>query len=412
MNITWRHDRADPLGPVDDAFPGGRRLLDPASIASALGVAATGHLRDVHYYPGRQLRTVHRLADGRIVSVDAVPVGEPLLSGPGQRVLPGLRALARVFPDDAGLAQLPAVVDELGSGAELFSWLPGRRAVLADTTRVARIDSTIDVLTAHRRHLELSRAVRQVSVPTPTLVDARGGVRWESRIDGVPIEGNDLPLDVLAGMVARAASGMHRCLPWMTPGLLADRGSAPLLARLRRKTQRTVGRALPALADRFGALVDSLERSRPQPGPSVLVHGDLHIANALLTDSGMLLLDIDEMGSGEPELDLAMFASRMLLIALHRGVGLDQAARFTALLPEVYTETADRPIAVSTYAWYVAAMLAGRQVKTSVRHLAPELEPLCDQLIGMAEGTLAAGRFDIDSVRYPRTALPIAASVA
>ncbi len=404
MNIDWQHHRQDPLHPVDDAFPVGRMVIDEAAVANAVRTAGgalgpvggmddtgSGRLRDVHYYPGRMLRAVHQIADGRVVAVDAVPAGTALIPGPGQVALPELRALGRPFPQDPGLPALPALLREAGPAAEVFTWLPGRRAVIADDHRVARLDMAVDVTAAHRRHLALSGAVRGVTVPTPIALDAERGVRWETRVSGTPVEqGLDgMPAETLATMVCQAISGLHRCLPAMDPALLADRGSAPLLTRLRRKTGRTVGRALPGLAPRFDALVAALERTRPEPGPAVLVHGDLHIANTLLDDSGLLLLDIDEMGYGEPELDLAMFAGRMLLVAAHHGAGMADAARFSALLPEVYADTAQRTINSATYTWYLAAVLAARQVKTSIRHLAPDLEPLCDGLVSLAEQILA-----------------------
>jgi hypothetical protein len=45
------------------------------------------------------------------------------------------------------------------------------------------------------------------------------------------------------------------------------------------------------------------------------------------------------------------------------------------------------------YAWYLAALLFGRQAKTCVRHHAPQMEFIVPRLIRMATETLARGCF-------------------
>lgn len=93
--------------------------------------------------------------------------------------------------------------------------------------------------------------------------------------------------------------------------------------------------------------------------------------------------------------DLALFASRLLLVALHRGAGLGESARMIAALTEAYGAARGRPLGDRSFAWYLATCLVARQVKTSIRHLAPYLEPLCSSLLALAERTLAQGAFDV-----------------
>ena len=58
-----------------------------------------------------------------------------------------------------------------------------------------------------------------------------------------------------------------------------------------------------------------------------------------------------------------------------------------------------RPVTAAGFGWWLAASLVGRQLKTSVRHLAPRLGPLAANLLDLADDTLAKGRFDPDLVR-------------
>ena len=129
------------------------------------------------------------------------------------------------------------------------------------------------------------------------------------------------------------------------------------------------------------------------------VHGDCHLANLLLDDAGLIFLDLDEIALAEPEQDLALFASRLLLVAVHRAEGLEEAASLVAALPDAYAAATGRPVTAAGFGWWLAASLVGRQLKTSVRHLAPGLGPLAATLLDLADDTLAKGRFDPDLVR-------------
>jgi aminoglycoside phosphotransferase (APT) family kinase protein len=390
-------------------FPHGRALLDSWRVVSALadvdGVLdpQDGRLQEVHYLPHARLLTVHQLDDGRLVAIEAVPAGAPLQPEPGQYALRGLSALARVLPDDPESPQLAAVLAEIGPGADVLKWLPGDRAVVADASRVARMNVTTDVPTVHRWQCDLWKVPdRAVPIPAPLTAEPDRGVRWEARVAGDGVESVlwQVSPDRLAMQTAMAAAGLHRCLPSMVARSLPlpSRGSCELVKRARRKTARTVQQALPDLVPQYESVVGVLLGTRPQPRPSVLVHGDLHVANTLMSPTGLVLLDLDWLGHGEPELDLAMFASRLLLVAMHRGEGLAEAAVFAEVLPRLYAEVAQRPVPAWTYAWYLAASLASRQVKDSIRHLTPQLRVLCGELLDLADRILRARKFSADLV--------------
>lgn len=403
MNVSWLHDHADDGAPTDPAFPRRRALLDPGivgpSLAAALpGVAGSPELLNVYYYPGRTLQAVWRV--GRtVVTVQAWPADQALPTGPGVP-LPAEHWVARVFPDDPGLPTLAGAAADLGAGAELFSYLPGRRAVLADPTRVIKVSTPDLVVAAHRRQLALwSAPDRRFQMPRPLSVHPERGVRTEERVTGVGVQTRigQVPPERLAALVAGELAALHAC---QLPVRLPRFGAPELMARVEHKTLRTLRRALAPLAPQAEHVVARLAATVPAPsGPPVTVHGDCHLANLLLDDAGLIFLDLDEIAIAEPEQDLALFASRLLLVAVHRGDGLAESVQLVAALPDAYAAATGRAIPAAAFGWWLAASLVGRQLKTSVRHLAPGLGPLAATLLDLADETLARGAFDPALVR-------------
>ena len=403
MNVSWLPDHADDGAPTDPAFPRRRALLDPdvvgpTLIAALPGVAGRPELLNVYYYPGRTLQAVWRVGP-TVVTIEAYPGDRPLPVGHGVP-LPAEHWVASVFPDDPGLPTLAGAAADLGAGAELFSYLPGRRAVLADPTRIIKVSTPDFVVAAHRRQLALwSAPNRRFRMPRPLSVHPERGVRTEERVTGAGVETRigQVPPERLAALVAGELAALHACrLPVRLPRF----GAPELMARVEHKTLHTLRRALAPLAPQAEHVAARLAATVPDPsGPPVTVHGDCHLANLLLDDAGLIFLDLDEVAQAEPEQDLAMFASRLLLVAVHRDEGLTEAAGLVAALPDAYAAATGRPVTAAGFGWWLAASLVGRQLKTSVRHLAPGLGPLAATLLDLADDTLAKGRFDPDLVR-------------
>ena len=402
MNVAWQHSAAAGERWTDAAFPAGRDLLDPAHVARAVGclpppVAAPGGARllDVYYYPGRALQAVHRLADGSVVTVEGLPFGRT--PADGERAAPQLGAVVRPFPRDPGLPSLPAVLAQARPHPDLLTYLPGRRCVLGTADRVAKLSTASAVARSHERQLALWNAPdRRFRMARPLLLDVGRAVRWERRLPGDRIDTRlpGLRGTTVAKLVGPELVALHS-LSADALGL-AQTGPAQLLARLERKTLRTLERALPgAVTAQARDAVALLRAAGPPPcGPPVPVHGDCHLANLLLDGEGVTLLDLDEMALGDPELDLAQFATRALLVALHGGSGLDAAVSLAVHLPEAYTAAGGRVVQAPAYAWYFAGCLLSHQIRTCVRHLAPDLERLVQRLVTIAEVVLRRGVVD------------------
>jgi aminoglycoside phosphotransferase (APT) family kinase protein len=134
--------------------------------------------------------------------------------------------------------------------------------------------------------------------PEPQPVDEQTGRRWSTRwprVDTVPTQPGGLPWVEAARLLAQ----LH---------LAADRISTPHGAAAR--TQRAV-RGLPADAPDVvrGAAATLPDRARQHGSldrPWTLVHGDFHLGQlGRLPDGRWRLIDIDDLGVGDPAWDLA-----------------------------------------------------------------------------------------------------------
>lgn len=157
-------------------------------------------------------------------------------------------------------------------------------------------------------------AAPRLSLP---LAGAFGGLLLYEPLAGRPLRdlllaGGSLPspdrmprlLDELAGLGADVRR----------PGGDARRDPARMLHHSR----RVLVHILPELAGRVDRLVDSLlERVSRDPAPTSLVHGDLYDAQVFVEgDYSLGLIDLDDLGPGDPTMDAANFCAHLLALAM------------------------------------------------------------------------------------------------
>ncbi len=428
MNTDWGHGSAVPQGLTFD-FPRAVGLTDPAVAVEHLRRGLAGRrpvtrcsLLKLRHLPGRLLQAIYRVAapgcDDDIVTVSFLREGEAVAAaGDGPAIaLPDWNALLRIFPDDPALVQLPALLDApsvsarlaQASGAalapgdmswSLLSYQPGDRCALRYRWSTAGIDAVgklqVDAAASHaglRRLWELPG--RRFRMPQPLSCDEALSTRWECFLAGRPFEQVAAESGIVPALeaVTRGLVDLHRSAMRGMP--VQDR--ARLLGRIQRKVLPRVRGALPDMAgecEAFAAVLGRIATSLP-PAMAVTVHGDLHTGNILLDDSGLVLIDLDSLASGEPAFDLAMIGTRLLLLALLGDAGFRETAGAVADLPRYYADAGGDQVAPGVFAWYVAALLVGRQIKTSINNLAPGLDDLARRLLDRASAVLAAGRVD------------------
>lgn len=434
MNVEWGHGRGacavveDELLAGDPAFRDRADALHGARVRDALA-AAFPALRGarlepdgVGYVPRRTLQVVYRARDLEghapvlvrvrfLPSTDSAPAPLATEAHAGA-FLPRLRAVAWAFPDDPELPALREVVagrwaaEHLGAAGRWtpLSYLPGRRCALrherpGGEVVVVRVQPPGDAaVNAARARAAWAAPSRRFRMAEPLGHDPATGAVWERFLAGERLDAllGGGRLAAAADGIVEAVVGLHALrlpdLPREGPGELLRRTAK--VARKARAALPGLGPALDALERRLGAAAGLLRE-----GPAVTLHGDLHTANLLVGAEGVAFIDLDRMSSGSPAADLALLGSRLLLVALHAGGRVEETARIVAALPERYARAGGHAIAAETFAWYVAAALVGRQVKTVVRHLAPGAARLAATLLGWAGRTLEQGAFDASVVR-------------
>jgi Phosphotransferase enzyme family len=414
VNVDWGHlrraARDAPAG--DPAVPMRERFTDVGALTAQLDLPERPvEILNVWYIPRRSLQVVYRVGTGEdILRVRFLPADQPAppLPPPAALVLPEWRAVAWWFPGDPALPEL-AVLGRPGElearlgpvlATRLLSYLPGERCALRVRSNdgadlVLKVERPPETRVAGERLQRLwSARDRRFGMPEPLGFDSAAGLRWETFLRGRRLDA-DLSAGALGSLlpaVAHALGGLHAAgeadAVAVTP--------ADILRRIERKVLPRVDGALPELSARARRLVTMLADARPRrDGTAVTLHGDLHTANALAgQDGSVTFLDLDSLARGHPEFDLALLGGRLLLVALTRGCDLGPVAAAVADLPRAYTEATGRLVTDADFAWYLAAHLLGRQLRTCIRHWVPGVSHLAPTLLAWAESTLATRRFD------------------
>ena len=241
--------------------------------------------------------------------------------------VPELAALAEWYPaklDMPGLSRLEAVAGVLPDPSavlhgepQLISYKPERRAVLRwgraflkTYVGQADHDEAWTGLAVGRRLNDLVLARPLADLPALRLT-------VQTEIAGRPAEPEDL--DAVGEALARLHAGPIDGLPQFGAGdhLEAARRTADHLAAVH-----------PELAVRLQQLVDRLRACCPVSEESVLSHGDLHLAQALVVNGNVALIDLDRACAAVPGYDVATCGAHLVdrdAISLDRGrAGLDR----------------------------------------------------------------------------------------
>ena len=89
------------------------------------------------------------------------------------------------------------------------------------------------------------------------------------------------------------------------------------------RSAEVVSRLLPGLSTAARRLVESIGAASGEPVAERIVHGDLYEGQVLVADHSLGLVDLDDVGPGDPVLDAANFCAHLLALAVSAG----QAAR-------------------------------------------------------------------------------------
>jgi hypothetical protein len=257
--------------------------------------------------------------------------------------LPSLDLVVWPFPDDPRLPALPVLVDADRVVAVLP---PAVREVLgpgAPRTTVVRYQPEASITlrletgrgTVFAKHLAdgavgptgarheamwaAARRLPELRIAEPLGTDLDHGVLWTRGVPGPPIV-QGVPADDLVaatGPVGALLAAVHRTAT-DAPALTVEE----LLAELDKKAGK-LARAAPGVGPRVSGIVASATgRMRGVTGGErvATLHGDFHLDQLVTSEAGPVLVDLDSMVRGAPEVDLAEFLVDLALRDLPAGV--------------------------------------------------------------------------------------------
>lgn len=330
--------------------------------------------------------------------------------------IPEWSAVASVFPEDPALSPLRNMLDlkniaqclEKTTGTsfdekeiawDLMSYQPGKRCTIRyrfrDQTIIGKVGKREISAKTHDCMIQLWESPeRRFSMPQPIGLDVPDGIRWESYLEDEPIRPNlsNLNLKSLVKSVSRGMLQFHS-IPLED---LNPLGIVQILQSMEKKIIPKLYKSLSPLSsevDAFFCLLTQKAKILP-PDPCVTIHGDAHTANILIDGDQLSFIDLDAVAAGSPAYDLARFGSRLFLIALMKREHIGVAADIVAALPEGYEAAGGSPISPDIYAWYLSAILVGKDLYACVKNRASDLGRLGPILIELACKLLESGRVD------------------
>ncbi len=247
--------------------------------------------------------------------------------------LPTLPAL--VTPRLAARLMPPAVRDLLGSspGDELRTTVVRYQPEVSATLRL-EVDrdgapvvfakhiadgTATDIAARHQELWSTSGLSRGLRIAEPLAADPVRGVLWTRGVSGRPlaeaVDPDQLP-EATASLGALLAA-LHASSVHITRDVVVD----DLLVEAQKKAAK-LARAHPPIASVVTDLVTATTRRRGDALRERVrtLHGDFHLAQLVSSAQGPVLVDLDSMVHGPPEVDLAEFLVELALRGLPESV--------------------------------------------------------------------------------------------
>jgi Phosphotransferase enzyme family len=416
---------------TDAALPQRDALLDVKTIADRIGhlIHAAGpvaigrceRLR-VNYQVGKSLRVLHQVevaGSTRTISARAFREGrgedacrEARAAAPSCDGLSpvfyddGLNAAFWVFPHDRKIAGLAAIAngevsrrDRLPcawTSTRLMAYAPEKSATLAclddDGAIVAYAKASAHDQTRHdceryralgeslgrSPHLRLPRPLAYVPRHRLLVVEAIAGRRMDDPgVGAQAIEDATRFGAALATFHELAHAGVPTFTRFAPPRLIE---AGRLVAMVRADVEESVS----ALAREL------IARQPDEPDAAVCLHGDVHPKNAIVTDPGVALIDMEDVATGPPAADLGSFLAALLYLRRGGRFGDDTCDAVARSFFGGYGSI--RPLPSRTaLGWHTAAALLIERILRAVTRVRPLGLLHLPELLGDARAVMADG---------------------
>lgn len=237
-------------------------------------------------------------------------------------------------------------------------------------------DGTAPIASRHQALWSRSDLPPELRIAEPLAADPVREVLWTRGVPGRPLtEAVDparLP-DATASVGAMLAALHSSGVPVRGRVDVDD-----LLAEAHGKATK-LGRAHPALGPAVTDLVAATTRRRAEAGPERMctLHGDFHLAQLVWSEQGPVLVDLDSMTHGPPEVDLAEFLAELALRGLPCGV----ARRVASGLLSSYSRASGTEIDAALLETCADIEFLNRCYRHLRRH-SPGWEPALEEALG------------------------------
>ena len=338
--------------------------------------------------------------------------------------LPDLEMVLWSFPNDRKMDTLPTLADadhfKRAILPPLLASYLGQEWTPTDATRTlihyvgehtctVRIDATVAHQDDHRRQIitlfektyyneegeenfhvmrqlwqSKARRSGQLVIAKPIWHDSSLKTFWQLGLEGTPFDACDVYGPAFLPSfeeAARRLAALH-----VTP-VLCTRSTtvADLIADLIRVTPALI-RLRPSCAPMLGPLVDLLlaQAERMPEEPRATLHGDLHLGNLFMNDGRVALIDLDNVRTGSPLLDLGSLIAGLHYVRMLRMASPESCHQLIDRFLQAYQAHVPWAVLPSLLNWYVAVTLISERASRCVTRLKEGRPAMVEELIDLA----------------------------
>lgn len=171
-------------------------------------------------------------------------------------------------------------------------------------------------------------------------------------------------------------------------------GVADLLARFD-EVERMIVMLRPELLPKLRSLLVRLRSQAKRIGeqPTATLHGDLHLKNFFVTDEQVTLIDLDNLCTGDPLLELGSFIASLFYRQLAQQKPAERSLAMADIFIRAYSTAAFQPINRSILNWHIAAALIAERAYRCVTRLKSDRPSLLEEVIVLADTICARKQF-------------------
>ncbi|HET6977076.1 MAG TPA: heparinase II/III family protein [Pyrinomonadaceae bacterium] len=327
----------------DSNLPQRDQLLDEAAMARHFAARECRLLR-TKYRPGVSLRTLYEVSDGQKtfrVAARAYPNGTSFWNFPADKKIRNLSLLENI--------------------PEELSNINGRRWTRSRIVAHAP-EKSVTAQCLAEDDAVLAYAKIYAGDEGETIFNIYNYLNQKPRALSYSIDHHLLLLEPVAGtplntvavtereeafrLLGIALKKLHRITP---PDFLSRHRESTPESLLR--TAETIGAARPDVSDRAQQLAEALIAAHQTNNSKVLLHGDPHPKNVLLSGQQLSLLDLDQAALGSPMLDVASVIAGIQYDCCIGSISKNQLRTLTEAFLDGYGPVDD------SLRWHVAAAL-------------------------------------------------------